>query len=323
MLRPRAIALPSARSPCCSSLAPFVPRGDDDGRRAAAPPATGPPPPAAARPRPPARRGSPPQMQAEIDRVVAETGRRRGSAPGPPPAAPSPRSWSPTWCSCAELRRPALLPRRRLDRRHRGRGAGPDGDREPGQRAASHDGGRDHQHRRPRRGRRSGPAGPDDPRRARDRAERAELEDAARSVAKVWLLRHEIQGVPLPADFLAEHPEAAAPGRDERPDDHAAATRRKTTRIDYPADRSAVLSTDRRVDRADATTYWCGPTSMQMIAWGWTGQGQHSQQLLGQQARHHHAAAPRSPTWCGWSTASTGWDSTDRAGTYITLDIGD
>ncbi len=46
--------------------------------------------------------------------------------------------------------------------------------------------------------------------RARAAAERRELTQAARSVAKVWLLRHEVQGVPLPADFLAEHPEAAA-----------------------------------------------------------------------------------------------------------------
>ena len=45
---------------------------------------------------------------------------------------------------------------------------------------------------------------------ARAASDRAELEDAARSVAKVWLLRHEIQGVDLPAGFLADHPEARA-----------------------------------------------------------------------------------------------------------------
>ena len=43
---------------------------------------------------------------------------------------------------------------------------------------------------------------------ARARAERAELTRAARSVAKVWLLRHQIEGVPLPSDFLIRHPEA-------------------------------------------------------------------------------------------------------------------
>ena len=45
---------------------------------------------------------------------------------------------------------------------------------------------------------------------ARVAAERAELTDAAASVAKVWLLRHEVQGVPLPAAFLQDHPEAIA-----------------------------------------------------------------------------------------------------------------
>src|SRR6478752_1447497 len=41
---------------------------------------------------------------------------------------------------------------------------------------------------------------------ARAAADRAELESAAQSVAKVWLLRHEIQGESLPADFLDRHP---------------------------------------------------------------------------------------------------------------------
>jgi hypothetical protein len=48
---------------------------------------------------------------------------------------------------------------------------------------------------------------------ARAAADRAELEAAAQSVAKVWLLRHEIQGEPLPADFLDRHPEARAVAR--------------------------------------------------------------------------------------------------------------
>ena len=42
---------------------------------------------------------------------------------------------------------------------------------------------------------------------ARERADRAELTAAARSVAKVWLLRHQVQGVALPDGFLARHPE--------------------------------------------------------------------------------------------------------------------
>lgn len=42
-------------------------------------------------------------------------------------------------------------------------------------------------------------------------AERAELTAAARSVAKVWLIRHEIQGVALPDDFLEKHPRRRCP----------------------------------------------------------------------------------------------------------------
>ena len=42
---------------------------------------------------------------------------------------------------------------------------------------------------------------------ARTESERAELTMAAQSVGKVWMLRHEIQGVELPADFEAKHPE--------------------------------------------------------------------------------------------------------------------
>ncbi len=144
-------------------------------------------------------------------------------------------------------------------------------------------------------------------------AVRTELEDAARSVAKVWLLRHEIQGVPLPRNFLAEHPEAAAPaGTSAR----TAAKAKK--RIDYPQ-KSAVLSTSRVAEQT--MTYWCGPTTMQMIAWGWKN-NKHSQQYW----------ANKLGTTSGGTAITemvrvvnenTGWDSKDRAGTYITLDIGD
>ena len=56
-------------------------------------------------------------------------------------------------------------------------------------------------------------ARPNSRRRRAPKAERAELTAAARSVAKVWLIRHEIQGVPLPDDFLEDHPEAAVSAR--------------------------------------------------------------------------------------------------------------
>ncbi len=42
---------------------------------------------------------------------------------------------------------------------------------------------------------------------ARAAAERAELTEAAKAVAKVWLIRNQIEGVPLPPGFLDRHPE--------------------------------------------------------------------------------------------------------------------
>ena len=117
---------------------------------------------------------------------------------------------------------------------------------------------------------------------ARARADRAELTRAARSVAKVWVLRHEIQGVPLPESFLEDHPEARAGGAAPEPQadftappcncsptatptPSATATPGKSI-ADYPA-KAVVLDP---AETAEQTrTYWCGPTSMQMIAWGW------------------------------------------------------
>ncbi len=157
---------------------------------------------------------------------------------------------------------------------------------------------------------------------ARAAAQTAELTEAARSVAKVWLLRHEIQGVPLPAGFLERHPEiraAAATG----PSSAIAATspvargRVKHWR-DYPR-RGSVL--DPRDVTEQHRTYWCGPTSMQMIAWGWSGD----------RRSQAHWARRLGTTTDGTSITSmvhvvnrsTGWDRTSYAGPYVTLDIGD
>lgn len=84
---------------------------------------------------------------------------------------------------------------------------------------------------------------------ARAAADRAELTRAARSVGKVWLLRHEIQGVPLPAGFARDHPEVPS-------------ARNSTT---YP-NKFAILK--RKQVQSQNRTYWCGPTTMQAIAWG-------------------------------------------------------
>ena len=65
----------------------------------------------------------------------------------------------------------------------------------------------------------------------RARAERAELTMAARSVAKVWLLRHELEGVPLPAGFLGAHPEARLEARAEASAEASAETARTTAMV--------------------------------------------------------------------------------------------
>ena len=67
-------------------------------------------------------------------------------------------------------------------------------------------------------------------------------------------------------------------------------------------------------------TYYCGPTSMQMIAWGWTGREQSQE----------HWASRLGTTSSGSSISEmvrvtnedTGWDRKDYAGPYIVLDIG-
>lgn len=169
---------------------------------------------------------------------------------------------------------------------------------------------------------------------ARAEADRAELTMAARSVAKVWLLRHEIEGVPLPAGFLAAHPEAraVAPAA-AKPSTSASATSSATatpsappsapttpsvkTMADYP-ERVAIL--DPKQVAEQTRTYWCGPTSMQMIAWGWR------QRVQSQD----HWANRLNTTSSGTSVyemvrvvnQSTGWDGEDHAGPYIVLDIG-
>jgi len=189
---------------------------------------------------------------------------------------------------------------------------------------------------------------------AQAEAERAELTAAARSVAKVWLLRHQLQGVPLPDGFVERHPEIRLPESEaeqvSEPEQQsapvaarAAATTSATpsptpsptpsttpsptttvapaaekTSADYP-DRYAILSTSRVAEQT--RSYWCGPTSMQMIEWNWNGTKQ-SQNLW---------ASKLGTTGDGTSITQmvrvtnsyTGWDRADRAGTYVTLDISD
>jgi hypothetical protein len=135
-------------------------------------------------------------------------------------------------------------------------------------------------------------------------------------------LRHQLQRVPLPRDFLARHPEvrqarsvtdsriASAPGGSGR--------QRVKHWKDYP-NRGTVLN-PRHVTQQHLT-YWCGPTTMQMIAWGWSGARRMQQ----------HWASRLGTTTSGSSitamvdvvNSDTGYDKKSYAGPYITLDIGD
>ena len=67
-------------------------------------------------------------------------------------------------------------------------------------------------------------------------------------------------------------------------------------------------------------SYWCGPTSMQMIAWGWYGQDG------GQDKWARRLGTTTSGTGIGDIVRvvndATGWDRKAYAGPYITLDIG-
>ena len=85
---------------------------------------------------------------------------------------------------------------------------------------------------------------------------------------------------------------------------------------DYPT-RGVVLRPKQVVEQT--RTYWCGPASMQMIAWGW------KHKDLGQD----YWAAKLGTTTSGTSTGQmvhtvnryTGWDKPSYAGPYIVLNI--
>ena len=143
--------------------------------------------------------------------------------------------------------------------------------------------------------------------------EREELEDAARSVAKVVLLRHQYLGEPLPDGFLERHPEARAGSTELATSSRTSGDK---TMKDYP-ERATVLRKGRTAEQV--RTYWCGPTTMQMSAWGWRGERQ----------RQLHWARRLGTTTNGTGISdmvrvvndATGYDRRAYAGDYIVLDI--
>jgi hypothetical protein len=183
-------------------------------------------------------------------------------------------------------------------------------------------------------------------------AERAELTQAARSVAKVWLLRHEIEGIPLPAGFLATHPEARAAAATPTPGKAAAAavpTGTATATVSpYPTASTSPTTSPTTTSPTTPTTtpsspttydgypesasildnsqvaeqernYWCGPTAMQMIAWGWKGKyrsQEHWAKRLGTTSSGSSITALVRVT-----NERTGWDLPQYSGPYIALDV--
>ena len=143
---------------------------------------------------------------------------------------------------------------------------------------------------------------------ARTDAERAELTMAARSVGKVWMLRHEIQGVELPADFAEKHPEVAT-GIDARGGFGGS----------YPTKAKILTS---KVAQAQNQTWWCGPATMQAIGWG--------------SSRERARTSPTGRAASGTTSAGTAisdmvrvvnnktdYDKRTYAGPYVVLDISD
>ena len=157
----------------------------------------------------------------------------------------------------------------------------------------------------------------------REAAERAELEDAAASVAKVWALRQDFEGATLPDGFLDRHPEVAADSTElaarrttAGPSADTAALRPAKSYGDY-SDRVAILKTSQVAEQT--VSYWCGPTTMQMIAWGWDNEKKSQTTWANRLGTTSSGTAITSIVAA--INKHTGWDGDKYAGKYITLDI--
>ena len=87
---------------------------------------------------------------------------------------------------------------------------------------------------------------------------------------------------------------------------------------DYPR-RSWILRP--RHSRSQSRTYWCGPASMQAIAWGW--RGEPSPQRAWARRLGTTSSGTAITEMVRVTNRYTGWDRDDRAGRYVVLDIGD
>lgn len=152
----------------------------------------------------------------------------------------------------------------------------------------------------------------------RAKAERRELKDAAGSVAKVWALRQDLDGAELPDGFLDRHPSAAASAEEMAGRRNAGIGSREDVKgyDEYP-EKATVMKNSQVADQT--RSYWCGPTAMQMIAWGWKGSSE------SQTTWANRLGTTTSGTAITSIVAAvnkyTGWDKESYAGKYITLDI--
>ena len=278
--------LPSPTASPTRTLAPALapPRGHR-GRRPRADPRRGPAParrrpgrpgaiaPSAETPRPAqpvGRGGVTAAMRAEIDRVVA-AGARPSTAGGPHGAAGPPRGARPSRASAtASASAGPTSRRRRLAARLA------DAARRLAPRA----------HRRPRRRRRSGP-------RPAAVTSTAAHEGGARRADRGGPVGR--QGL----DAAPRDPGRAAARRLRRePPRGQAGSRPAGLRRVYPKRRRSSQQGAPSQNR----TYWCGPATMQAIGWG-SPKKRTSQTVWARRLRTSRPA-PRSPTWCAWSTTT-------------------
>ena len=120
-----------------------------------------------------------------------------------------------------------------------------------------------------------------------------------------------MQGVPLPAGFLDRHPEAITSDADVQ----AGAKPGKKGRL-YPR-RAKIMKAVRTKEQN--RSWWCGPTAMQTIAWGW----RHEKRPQSYWARKLGTTSDGSSISeiVRLVNRKTGYDSPRRAGPYVVLDV--
>jgi hypothetical protein len=133
----------------------------------------------------------------------------------------------------------------------------------------------------------------------------------------VWLIRHQIEGTPLPAGFLARHAEITS---NSATDDTSGADTTDVatvkTNADYP--QRAMILDEKKVSE-QSVTYYCGPTAMQMIGWNWSSTKKTQRYWARQLGTTSSGSAISDMVRV--TNARTGWDKPSYAGPYVVLDV--